>query len=121
MYGQPSDFTYSGYSLATLIYFITEDFTESIDFQYSSSKVSYKAISEVITVNDDYTSSVNINYTRTTTTPLYGLVLVFIYPMGTGTIKQLCVYNHKFNSPITDTSFTIQMSFNIANGELNVS
>lgn len=121
MYGNPTKYNYYGFSSGHYIYFITEDFEETIDNVYTTNVLTYKAVSELIT-QDGYSSAVNINYTRDDATPLYGLYIVYASNITTSNTPTLMVvYNHKFNNPITDLSFTIQMSFNIANGGINVS
>lgn len=121
MYGQPSSFNYYGFTGGHYIYFITKDFEESIDNQFTTDTKSYKAVSESVT-QDGYSSSVNINYSRTDTTALYGLYIVYGFNYtSSSTPTFYVVYNHKFNNPITEYDFTIQLSFNIANGEINVS
>lgn len=99
------------------------DFEESIDTQsFSTSEFeSFSAISKTVTFNENG-SSINLNFTRTTNTPLYGLFLYsYINLLSESTYTLYVTFIHKFDKPITDTSFTIQMSFNINNGEINVS
>lgn len=107
----------------TFIKFITTDFEEHIDNQYFGNLKGYKAVSEQIHVLENG-CSVDINYTRSDTTPLYGIQLITSMRFGQSTSTRgnmdVGTYIHKFETPISDTSFTITISYNITNGELNV-
>lgn len=107
----------------SFIKFITTDFEEDIDNQYFSDLKGYRALSEQINVLDNG-SIININYTRSDTTPLYGIQIITtmqIYSDSKNYRLKLGTYLHKFDIPITDTAFTISISYNYTNGDLNVS
>lgn len=119
VYGKITPTKSSTYGMVGLIgiIFITTDFEETLDTQYfGSSYISYKAISEEIYCENTHTS-VKINYSRNDDTPLYGLCFL----SGGYADYTYCIYIHKFTEPITDNSFTIQLTYSIKNGEINVS
>lgn len=119
MYGKitPSTSTTDGMVGLISVIFITADFEETLDTQYfGSSYQSYKAVSGEVYCKNTHTS-VKINYTRNDDTPLYGLCFL----SGGYDGYTYCIYIHKFTEPITDYSFTIQLTYSIKNGEINVS